>query len=325
VARVLAAAGDYLSRPISSRPLAQLYGVLAEAGHLGAVPKEALRHQRTLVRSLPPHELLFPVDLADLEERLPANVDLAAGDVAALERFSELVGRWVRALALPVDQLVLAIAQDLFTDEADLAVCHSIAMSLRMAATMHPMWRLGDFSQELKDVAANRRGLNGLSLADAGYVAQPGRMVITTMHKAKGLEWDAVYMMSVDNLEFPDTLDDAFRDELFFMPGRAPAVEARKRLEQIADSELVLASDRPPVEAARLEYIAERLRLLYVGVTRARRNLAFTWSETNGKRRVSPAIALVELRNAYDAWQTMEGEVTRDTRTHRARPPVQST
>jgi DNA helicase-2/ATP-dependent DNA helicase PcrA len=322
VARVLAAASDYLSRPIASRSLAHLYGVLAEGGHLGNVPKKSLRHRRTLVRSLPPHELLFPLGLGELEERLPENVRLDEEDVESLERFAELTSRWVRALSLPVDQLLLTIAQDLFTDEADLAVCHSIAISLRAAEAMHPMWRLGDFSQELRDIASNRRGLNGFSLADAGYTAQPGRVVITTMHKAKGLEWDAVFLMSVDSLEYPDLSTDAFRDELYFMPGRAPAVEARKRLEQIAGGELVVASERPPVEAARLEYIAERLRLLYVGITRARRNLAFTWSDTNGRRRVRPATALVELRNAYTARQTMQGEVTRDTRTARARPPV---
>ena len=62
---------------------------------------------------------------------------------------------------------------------------------------------------------------------------QAGHIVVTTMHKAKGLEWDAVYLTSVDNLEFPDTCDDAFRDEPYFMPGRAPSVEARKHLEEI--------------------------------------------------------------------------------------------
>ena len=30
-----------------------------------------------------------------------------------------------------------------------------------------------------------------------------GKAVVTTMHKAKGLEWDRVYLMSVNNYDFP--------------------------------------------------------------------------------------------------------------------------
>jgi len=215
------------------------------------------------------------------------------------------VGRWVRALSLPIDQLLLTIAQDLFDREEHLAICHTLATSMRATSEMHPNWRLPDFSAELGEIARNKRALGGLSLADAGYLAQPGRVVVTTVHKAKGLEWDAVYLMCVDNLEFPDTRDDAFRDEPYFMPGRAPAVEARKRLEQLAGGESAGPAGDSPVEQARLETIAERLRLLYVGITRARRDLALTYSESNGRRRVRPALAMVALQEAQKG--TMEG------------------
>ena len=47
-----------------------------------------------------------------------------------LGRFAALVSHWVRASALPIDQLLLTIAQELFTREADLAICHTLATSL---------------------------------------------------------------------------------------------------------------------------------------------------------------------------------------------------
>ena len=52
---------------------------------------------------------------------------------------------------------------------------------------------------------------------------------------------------------------------------------------------------------AREEYVSERLRLLYVGITRARRTLIVTWN--TGRRegvRLEPALPLVAL---HEAWQ----------------------
>ena len=101
---------------------------------------------------------------------------------------------------------------------------------------------------------------------------------MTTIYKTQEMEWDAVYLMCVDSLEFPSDGEDTFRDELYFLPGRAPVTEALKALERIVAHEG--QGDRPTVstaevlEQARLEYIAERLRLLYVGITRARRDLS---------------------------------------------------
>ncbi|MCD6302238.1 MAG: hypothetical protein J7M15_01790, partial [Anaerolineae bacterium] len=81
-----------------------------------------------------------------------------------------------------------------------------------------------------------------------------------------------------------------------FMPGRAPSVEARKELEQLARDEPILrvleipaASETSLIVASKLETISERLRLLYVGITRARRDLAITWSRRNGVRPVEAA------------------------------------
>jgi DNA helicase-2/ATP-dependent DNA helicase PcrA len=300
VARLLAAGCAYLADPMSRHILARLFGVLAEGDCLGpANADKRVRQQRALVGSLAPHALLFPRDAADVREILPPGVDVKDEDTAALSRFAIMVSRWVRAASLPVDQLLLTLGQDLFRSDVDLAICHTIATSLRAAAEMHLVWRLPDYADELEQIARNRRGLVGLSPADAGYVARKGHIAVTTMHKAKGLEWDAVYLVSVDGLEFPSATSDAFRDEPFFMPGRAPAVEARKCLEQLAGANTGPLVAQGAVEQARLEYIAERLRLLYVGVTRARRDLSLTWSENRGRRRVPPAAALVKLRELY--------------------------
>jgi DNA helicase-2/ATP-dependent DNA helicase PcrA len=49
-----------------------------------------------------------------------------------------------------------------------------------------------------------------------------------------------------------------------------------------------------PSQQARLDYVSERLRLLYVGITRARRDLIITWN-TGRMGELKPASPLVAL------------------------------
>ncbi len=43
-------------------------------------------------------------------------------------------------------------------------------------------------------------------------------MVVATIHKAKGLEWDRVYLLSVNNYDFPSAeKNDRFIAEKYFV------------------------------------------------------------------------------------------------------------
>lgn len=296
VAQVLASIMEYLAQP-DKNTLAKHYGLLAQDGYLGPAPSaERLRAHKAILNSAYLDKLLFPTTTDRWRESLSEKVQPLASDLPILERYLQLVARWLRALVLPVDQLLLTIAQDLFTQESDLAIAHALASSLRSIWQMHPEWRLGEYTSELVQVARNKRGVAGFTVADAGYEAQAGHIAVITMHKAKGLEWDVVYLLCVDTLEFPDTCEDYFRNEPYCMPNRAPAEEARTILERLAagGSE---PTDTPTILLeTQQEVIAERLRLLYVGITRARRDLSITYSSVNGKHRVRSPLVLRALR-----------------------------
>ena len=54
-------------------------------------------------------------------------------------------------------------------------------------------------------------------------------------------------------------------------------------------------------DQARIDYAAERLRLFYVGITRARRELIVTWNTGRQPARdVQPAAALIALRTWWE-------------------------
>ncbi len=137
-----------------------------------------------------------------------------------LEWLRDLVRRWQTATLLPIDQLLLTIAQDLFTQPADLALAHKLALLLEHAAQVHPDWNLKEFTEELNTIARNERKFIGFGEEETGFDPDKhrGKVVVATIHKAKGLEWDRVYLLSVSNYDFPSAQPyDTYISEKWFV------------------------------------------------------------------------------------------------------------
>jgi DNA helicase-2/ATP-dependent DNA helicase PcrA len=237
-----------------------------------------------------------------------AAAELPPEDVAWLEDFRDRAAAWHRAATLPVDQLVLTVAQDLFTEPGELALAHKLAGLLRSAANAHPGYRLPELVEELGIIARNERRFLGFDQADTGFAPPPGKVTVATMHKAKGLEWDRVYLMSVNNYSFPSGLShDTFLEEKWFVRNRlnlrAEALAQLQSLVSARDASLRYVEGEAS-QQARLDYVAERLRLLYVGITRAKRELVITWNTGRGRgERLQPAAPLVALQTWWSERQ----------------------
>ncbi|HLA43990.1 MAG TPA: ATP-dependent helicase, partial [Aggregatilineales bacterium] len=192
--------------------------------------------------------------------------------------FLEFVRYCLAALALPIDQLILTIGQRIFTQPVEIALTYKISALLRRFALENSLWRLTDFVSELRSIVDNQRRFIGFEDSSEGYSPSPGLPTISTMHAAKGLEWDRVYLLGVSNYGFPSVQPyDDYVSERWFVESRLSVVD--EALEQF----YALLADRRYLESvatyeARLAYSAERLRLLYVAMTRARRDLVVTWN-----------------------------------------------
>ena len=217
-----------------------------------------------------------------------------------ISEFKKLIKRWQGSTLLPIDQVVLTIAQDLFEEASELALIFKLALMLRQTANAHGEWRLPELSNELGVIARNERNFMGFSSDENGFdpSEHKGKVVITTMHKAKGLEWDRVYLISLNNYDFPSAqLYDSYIAEKWY-------IRSKLNLEAETLSQLHFATLKPEfgwyeegsaTKAARLDYSKERLRLLYVGITRAKKELYLSWN-TGRNGGMKPALPLAALQ-----------------------------
>jgi DNA helicase-2/ATP-dependent DNA helicase PcrA len=299
-----------LANPASALRLSTAYRVWRRADRGDdAARRTAERIAERLQRLACVEDYLWPAASRDWL----AALEISGEDPEAVEQLGEfrsLMRRWQSAVLLPIDQLVLTLAQDLLTNPTELAIAHKLAILLRQASQAHPTWRLPELTGELAVIAKNERRYLGFSDDDMGFDPEKykGKVVVATVHKAKGLEWDRVYLMSVSTYDFPSgEQNDTYISEKWFVRGKLNLeAEARAQLEAaLSDDPYSWYQEGEATQQARLDYIRERLRLLYVGITRARRELVITWN--SGRRGIAqPATPLVILQNF---WNKQLGEI----------------
>ncbi len=160
-----------------------------------------------------PEQFVFPRAGGDWLESL-SWLDEVAGFREVAEAFRGDLQHWTQATELPVDELVLILGADLFTEPADLALTHHLAVLLAKLGRENPDLRLPDLAGEMENIAQNKRRIQGFSEDAQGFEPKTGTVTVSTMHSAKGLEWDRVYLISLNDYSFPSGGDDdSYRGE----------------------------------------------------------------------------------------------------------------
>jgi len=294
---------NYLTDPQSSRKLAALYRVWRrnDSGETGI--KADINQAAELIRKQNRVEkYIWPTVENDWTQELRQH-DISESIISSISEFRVVIRRWQEAILLPIDQLVLIAAQDLLVEPSELALVHKLSILLRQAIQANPSWRIREFTQELELIARNERRFLGFSKDDTGFNpdSYKGKVVVSTMHKAKGLEWDRVYLLSVNDYNFPSgSADDVFISEKWFIRDDLNLqAESLEQLDALLNfDENYWYSEGTATQIARVDYIRERLRLLYVAITRAKRELIITYNSGRSGR-AKPALPLIEL---YTYW-----------------------
>lgn len=289
----------YLAEPGSSSKLAMVYKVWKRDSRQNDDEKVNIEISAELLKKIQYiEEFIWPINDKDWLEI--SNLSISAPEIYhQLSNFRQVIRKWQQSVLLPIDQIILTLAQDLLIDPGELAVAHKLSVLLARAQESHPDWRLNELSDELVVIAKNERRFLGFSDSDSGFEPErfKGKVVISTMHKAKGLEWDRVYLLSVNNYDFPSggQGDQYISEKWFIRDNLNLSAETLAQLDAlISGDEFHWYQEGVPTLQARLDYARERLRLLYVGITRTKKELVITWN--NGRRGQSfPAVPIVEL------------------------------
>jgi DNA helicase-2/ATP-dependent DNA helicase PcrA len=240
---------------------------------------------------------LDPNPLASQPEQFLYPSPLAAPVTDTVQQARTFCTQLLRAEGeLPPYQLIPFLALSLGYSAAELATADKLAQRLlTQLQTQASRQALVAALQQL--VSEEKFEPVELDSAES-LLIRPRQLTILTMHRAKGLDWDAVYLPFLHQSVIPGEL--RVRPAASFLGAISLPEVARVQLRSAIHGEQEVPSQAIAWEWAKHLKVAEELRLMYVAMTRAKRLLwmsaaqqaPFHWGSYEWKRgdRLSPQV-----------------------------------
>ncbi len=202
-------------------------------------------------------------------------------------------------LELPLYQLISFLAYTLDYDQTELATANKLSERVMQQTTENS---LGAMLETLSEIVSSER-FEPVEAEDDDRYTRPNQLTVITMHKAKGLDWDTVFIPFLHENMIPGSL--YVPPQAKFLGDFTLSEVARAQIRAIVHDTVI-----PDIETAwkRADYLktAEEFRLLYVAMTRAKRLLwmsaakraPFSWnkSENLDDRKPCPVIPALKSR-----------------------------
>jgi len=206
-------------------------------------------------------------------------------------------------LELPSTQLIPFLALALNYDQNELATADKL--SDRIAQQAQGDQALPTTLRILSDIVATEQFDPIDTDNPEERYTRPGQITIITMHKAKGLDWDAVFIPFLIENSIPGSqwIPPQWQFLGPFTLAEIARAQVRSHLHQTSPP----ATAAIAWEAAKNLKTAEEFRLLYVAMTRAKRLLwmaaeqqaPFTWNKPNNLEERSPCPVFPPLQQAF--------------------------
>ena len=249
-----------------------------------------------------PEQFLYPSNLQPPQKPL-------------VEQVRRIAGNLLRArMELPHYQLIPFLGMTLKYTGSELATVQKLSEKVNLQIAGHSS--LKTTIQALEEIVSSEK-FEGVEESGDDLYTRAGQLTIITMHKAKGLDWDYVFIpfLHQDILPGQPWIPNAGK----FLGNFTLAEVARAQIRAVVHHQYLAAGESlmipQPIEAW-LEAVklkqAEEFRLLYVAMTRAKRLLwmsaaelgPFRWSvfrgdKPNSLQRKKPSAILLALARKF--------------------------
>ncbi|KJH70598.1 ATP-dependent helicase [Aliterella atlantica] len=208
-------------------------------------------------------------------------------------------------LELPHYQLISFLALTLNYDQAELATADKLAE--RVAQQTAGNSSMSAMLTVLNEIVSAER-FEPVETEDLeARFTRPGQLTIITMHKAKGLDWDCVFIPFLHENMIPGS--SWIPPQTLFLGDFTLSEVARAQIRAALHGQSTLPNITDAWDEAKQLKTAEEYRLLYVAMTRAKRLLwmsaaqkaPFTWSKPNNLDNKAPCPVFPALKRQFPA------------------------
>jgi len=286
---------DYISMPYDN----ELFHELIKTCFMPEIQDEAsFANLKEYFKTCKIEQLLYPLS-GELDFR---NIAAEVFKEIKPENFLEILDKVKMILEgsnVELSAFIIFIADLLNFDSEKMAIAQKIASNIRYLMMLNPDWGIREVAHELKTIKNSLNYFANIVYDRKGFEAIPGEINLLTYHRSKGLEFDTVYLACITATDFPATLNDRFLSDYWCLRPeyRNPVSFMKYELNRLMGEKDGIDSGKQ----AKIEIIGERMRLLYVGITRARENLLFSahkeflHKETGKKIKTAPSLYLEEI------------------------------
>ncbi|QLE56633.1 ATP-dependent helicase [Nostoc sp. TCL26-01] len=242
--------------------------------------------------------------LASLPEEFIYPGPLAPPPAEPVQKASHLCRSLLRArLELPLYQIISFLALTLNYDQAELATADKL--SERVNQQIAGNNSMGEMLSVLSEIVNSER-FEPVETDDAeARYTRNGQLTIITMHKAKGLDWNYVFLPFLHENLIPGRFWVPPQSQ--FLGDFTLSEVARAQIRAALHGETEIPEVTPAWEQAKHLKTAEEYRLLYVAMTRAKQLLwmsaaqkaPFTWSKPENLQEQAPCPAFFALKRQF--------------------------